>query len=52
MNNKFKYLLTALLGAALLVSGCGSDAGKTAKGISLWDHGLRPGYAERQHRSS
>ena len=31
MNNKFKYLITALLGAALLVSGCGSDAGKPAK---------------------
>ena len=31
MNNKFKYLLTALLGAALLVSGCGSDAAKQPK---------------------
>lgn len=31
MNNKLKCLLTALLGAALLVSGCGSDASKTAK---------------------
>ena len=31
MNNKFKCLLTAMLGAALLLSGCGSDTGKTAK---------------------